>query len=172
METVATKRCSRCKREKPVTEFGKDQSKKDGLRPECRECQQAYDRERRKKNAARNPDEIAIPSEKRCPGCGVTRPVSEWPGDSTKPDGLASRCKPCTSAKNAKYRAENPEKVREGKGRWYKANSEKVRENVRRWKEANPDKVRAYNRRRRAREAGALTILHTEEDLLDFWRFL
>lgn len=35
------KRCSRCKQEKPVTEFQKDRSRKDGLQPRCRECQNA-----------------------------------------------------------------------------------------------------------------------------------
>jgi hypothetical protein len=33
------KRCSKCKQEKPLSEFNKNHLKKDGLRPECRECQ-------------------------------------------------------------------------------------------------------------------------------------
>src|SRR5690606_21678203 len=103
METMTMKRCSRCKQEKPETEFGEDQSRKDGLHPYCRECRRAYDREyqreRRKKNAARNPGEVVVPPEKRCPECEVTRPLSEWHGDSTRPDGLAGRCKLCESAK-------------------------------------------------------------------------
>ena len=161
METMTTKRCSRCKREKPVTEFGKNQGMKDGLQHYCRECNRAYQREyqreRRKKNAARRPDEIPVPSGKRCPGCGITRPSSEWPRNRTRFDGLADHCKPCTRGRDAKYRAENPEKNRE---------------NARQWRKANPEKNRAQNHRWRARKAGAFTVPHTEEDLLGFWRFL
>ena len=44
METTMTmKRCSGCKQEKPRTEFGKDQSRKDGLNYRCRECDRAHD---------------------------------------------------------------------------------------------------------------------------------
>lgn len=146
MEMMMVKRCSRCKQEKPRTEFGEDQGRKDGLQRYCRECTRAYQRERRKKNAARNPDEIVIPSEKRCPRCGITRPLSEWPGNRTRFDGLEGYCKPCKRAEN--------------------------RESVRRWHKANPEKRRALDHRRRARKAGAFTIPHTEEDLLEFWRFI
>src|SRR5690606_3635204 len=100
METTVTrtKYCPRCERDLPVTEFGK---RKDWVQPYCRECHRAYNRkylrEYRKKNASRNPDEIIVPPEKRCPGCGITRPLSDWSQDSTSPDGLDSHCKPCKS---------------------------------------------------------------------------
>ena len=35
---MTTKRCSKCKEEKPVGEFGKDRNSKDGLCYVCREC--------------------------------------------------------------------------------------------------------------------------------------
>jgi len=200
METMATKRCSRCKQEKPVTEFNKNRRAKDGLYYYCRECHRAHLREYRTKNAARNPDEVPIPPEKRCPGCGVTRPSSEWHRNRAHPDGLEVYCKPCRSERVAKYRAENPEKVREDNRRWKKANPDKHREHVsrwrkanpdkvlesarrwresnpdkaresyRRWAKANPDKVLAKHHRRRARKAGAFTEPHTHEDLIVFTR--
>jgi len=169
---MTTKRCPRCKQEKPVSEFNKDRRAKDGLQSYCRKCHRAHQREYWEKNAARQPDEVVIPSEKRCPGCGVTRPSSEWYRNRTRPDGLANHCKPCMRARVAKYRAENGEKDRENARRWYKANREKAREKNRRWRKANPEKHRAYEHRRRASKAGAFTIPHTEEDLLDFWRFI
>src|SRR5690606_22588401 len=109
--------------ELPVTEFGQNRCTKDGLHHYCRECNRTRQREYQAKNAARNPDEVVVPSEKRCPGCGITRPSSEWTRDSTKRDGLRSHCKPCMRAESAKYRAANPEKLREYNRRWYKANS-------------------------------------------------
>lgn len=161
METMTTKRCRHCKQEKPVTEFNKNRSKKDGLRSDCRECHRAHKREYQKKNAARNPGEVAVPPEKRCPECGVTRPVSEWHRSRARPDGLQGHCKPCMRAKVAKYRAGNGEKYRE-----------KSRERMRRWAKANPDKRRAHQHRRRARKAGAFTVPHSHDDLLAYWRFV
>lgn len=38
------KRCSKCKQEKPLTEFGPNKQYSQGVRPECRECTQAYSR--------------------------------------------------------------------------------------------------------------------------------
>lgn len=169
---MTTKRCSRCKQEKPVTGFNKNRSMKDGLYPYCRECQRAYAREYKKKTASRNPDEVVVPPEKRCPGCGVTRPSSEWYRSRTSRDGLVDYCKPCMRGRAAKYYAENPEKVRERMHRWYKSNPDKARENVRRWQKANPDKVRAFVHRRRARKAGAFTIPHDEDDQRAYWRFI
>lgn len=166
------KRCSRCKQEKPVNGFNKNRRMKDGLDNRCRECTRAYRREYNKKNAARQPDEIIVPLEKRCPGCGVTRPSSEWHRNRAQPDGLASQCKPCMRARVAKCWAENGEKYRESVLRWQRANPDKRREHVRRWKKAHPDKVRALKHRRRAREAGAFTVPHSHDDLLDYWRFI
>lgn len=166
------KRCRRCERELPVTEFPKNRRKEDGLHYYCRECTRAYQREYAKKNAARNSDEIVIPSEKRCPGCGITRPSSEWYRNRASRDGLMSHCKPCRRAKEAKYRAENPEKWCEKDRRWRKANPDKVREKDRRRQKAHPEKYRAKQHRRRARKANAFTIPHSPDDQLDFWRFI
>lgn len=64
------KRCTRCRTDKPLSEFGKDKSRRDGLYPYCRACMRAYmallkaqpkhrDRARaydRKRNAERRKD--------------------------------------------------------------------------------------------------------------------
>jgi 5-methylcytosine-specific restriction endonuclease McrA len=39
MEEVVLKKCSHCKVEKPISEFNKNRSKKDGLQDQCRDCQ-------------------------------------------------------------------------------------------------------------------------------------
>ena len=44
METK-TKKCSRCKAVKPLTEFYKDKSRKDGLQPRCKPCSKAVVKE-------------------------------------------------------------------------------------------------------------------------------
>ena len=42
---MKTKRCPKCKIEKPISEFGKDKSRKDFLCPQCRECRKKKQRE-------------------------------------------------------------------------------------------------------------------------------
>lgn len=46
----ARKKCTRCRQEKGVGEFSKDQSKSDGLRPDCKTCRREYDARWREEN--------------------------------------------------------------------------------------------------------------------------
>lgn len=43
-----TKTCTKCKTEKSLSDFRKDITKKDGLRPECKTCVREYERKKRK----------------------------------------------------------------------------------------------------------------------------
>lgn len=47
---METKICSKCKKEKPISEFGKNKAKKDGLQTECKECKSAYNKLHYQKN--------------------------------------------------------------------------------------------------------------------------
>jgi len=44
------KTCITCNKEKDISEFPKDSSRKDGLRPECKPCKRSRDKEWREKN--------------------------------------------------------------------------------------------------------------------------
>jgi len=46
-----------------------------------------------------------------------------------------------------KWRAANPEKVKEASRKWRAANPEKYKEYLRKWRAANPEKVKEYNRK-------------------------
>lgn len=48
------KRCSRCGRELPRTDFHKSASKKDGLQSECKECRCQIDKDSRVKRKLKN----------------------------------------------------------------------------------------------------------------------
>lgn len=39
-----SKKCSKCQKSKPLSEFAKNKSKKDGLSVNCRECKSAYNK--------------------------------------------------------------------------------------------------------------------------------
>jgi len=47
---MKTKICSRCKKEKPITEFYKDKNTKDGLTCWCKECKEEYGKKYCQKN--------------------------------------------------------------------------------------------------------------------------
>ena len=46
---ISMKTCSKCKKEKPFTDFFRDKQKKDGLRSDCKECQKLYLQENKEK---------------------------------------------------------------------------------------------------------------------------
>ncbi len=53
-----------------------------------------------------------------------------------------------------KWRAANPEKVKEATRKWRAANPEKYKETQRKWRAANPEKVKEYQRKWRAANPG------------------
>ncbi len=87
------KQCSRCQKTKPLSKFGKDLSRKDGLTCECRRCRTEMNRQNRinKTNKPNKPSK----KPKRCTRCKKTKPASEFSPDGSMKRGLASRCKKC-----------------------------------------------------------------------------
>ena len=100
-----------------------------------------------------------------CRKCGQEKPLEEFVKDKTCALDHGHTCKQCKAEQRRKWRAANPEKVRELKRKWRAANSEKVREYDRKyraanpekareilykWRAANPEKVRELNRKYRA----------------------
>lgn len=58
--------CSKCKLDKPRSEFGKDRRRPDGLYPQCRECKSATDKESYHKVATKRLErKYGITSEQR-----------------------------------------------------------------------------------------------------------
>lgn len=122
---------------------------------------------------------------KTCKNCGVSKPINCFGKDSHNKDGLKYDCKDCRNAKAAKYRAENPDNVRDAYTKWQSANPDKLRdkrakyyaENKNKmcaaisawksankekmhgyyikWKSSNPDKLREYYQNSRAKRRAA-----------------
>jgi len=85
------KTCCKCKVEKPLEEFHKAKSRKDGHGSYCRQCTSKYDEERRKG---------VIPqynTTKICTKCGIEKSGQEFYKETTRKDGLGSQCKLCVS---------------------------------------------------------------------------
>lgn len=49
---------------------------------------------------------LALKTEKNCPGCGETKPTSEYHNNSRNLDGYGTRCKECDNRASAKYKVE------------------------------------------------------------------
>ena len=80
-EKLTKKICSFCKREMPISEFGKCKSTKDGYQYYCKTCQKIY-RQGAKKL-------------KVCSNCGEAKPIFEYYECRTNKDGLFDMCKEC-----------------------------------------------------------------------------
>ena len=52
-EQIITKRCSKCNHSKPISEFHKDRSRKDGLKVWCKSCRKAYQQSERGRAVSR-----------------------------------------------------------------------------------------------------------------------
>lgn len=124
------KHCKVCDTTKPLTEFSKDGSKKDGLNAYCRVCHRA----RQAKFLAQPGMRDAKDGMKSCMRCKETKPVSDF-GASTKTfDKFDRRCKACN------YLLHND---------WLKKNPERNAAYVREWRVNNLDRMKDMERKKK-----------------------
>ncbi len=90
------KHCPQCKEDVPLSGFGMDQSRPDGLAYRCLPCNRAHFRAyRASKGLRRQPN---IVGRKYCRGCNQ---VADFGPDCTQPDGLNQRCRTCNARASA-----------------------------------------------------------------------
>ena len=87
------KRCPKCGKTKPTSEFHKNRSQKDGLNCWCAECRL----ESRERTAC-----TKIVLEKRCPKCGEVKHHNEFYRNRSQKDGLTCYCKTCSNKRTTK----------------------------------------------------------------------
>jgi hypothetical protein len=125
------KTCTRCKIEKPVTEFSRNKGKKDGLESRCRTCRADYNRGYCKANAEK-----------------MRERTRKW--QEANPDKTRER--------QRRWFEANLDKERERKHHWKKNNQERWRESDSIWKKTNKDRVVALNAKRRATKLRATPV--------------
>ena len=110
---------------------------------------------RKKKHDFKNGVEL-----KHCKTCDTWKPVCEYGKHSQQWDGLRLVCKKCVCARTARYRRNNPEKVKKSKKRsnalYRKKNRDKVLENLRKYRINHRDKIIAGQRRWYKKNANVL----------------
>lgn len=107
--------CSKCKKEKELTNFGKDKYSPDGYNYRCKDCvkvirKKTYFKRKdkilsdRKNLAAKNKlKQTNLNDVKLCIGCNIKLNVINFWKDNHKPDGLRTYCK----KRIKKHRKEN-----------------------------------------------------------------
>lgn len=94
---METKRCARCGKEKPTTEFRvAKRRRKVGLFSWCRPCCNEYQQARYVSLRPPKPPE----GFKRCPRCKEIKPVADFLQAKSRADGLRPYCRPCWAKVN------------------------------------------------------------------------
>ena len=121
IDGVKQKRCTKCKKWKDESKFGKDRYGKDGLGYDCKDCVRAYMRERCKKEGKglktyyryeechRVVDGV---KKKRCRRCKSWKTESEFYKVRCNTDGLSLWCKVCANKATNKSRKKRRTAVR------------------------------------------------------------
>lgn len=90
--------CRYCQRTLPASEFLPDKRRKTGIDLCCRDCFNS--RRQNQRIAIHNPPRME--GDKRCSGCKVVKPITEFSRNPKMVDGRANWCKSCLK----KYRVE------------------------------------------------------------------
>tara|TARA_R100001510_G_C7580348_1_gene153575 strand:+ start:79 stop:801 length:723 start_codon:yes stop_codon:yes gene_type:complete len=167
-----TKVCSKCKDEKPITEFNKDKGNKDGHRSNCKVCR----RKSQKKHYEDNREKIKARSKKyREENREKVKARRKKYYEENLEKVRASQKKyyeenrEKVKARSKKHYEDNQEKEKARSKKYYEDNQEKVKARKKKWKEENPEKRRLHQSKRRARLREAKIEDFSHKDLLDFW---
>ena len=90
--------CTKCKTEKPKSEFYKHSTTRDGLTPRCKQCKSAADKERRLTNKLKNARDADLTGTKICAKCKEEKTQRDFYKDFMTRDGLQYWCKSCMRA--------------------------------------------------------------------------
>ena len=109
-------------------------------------------------------------SAKRCTKCKQTKHPSEFHRNKSKPDGMATECKPCAVERAAKWFETNKERHRDSSKSRYQRNPESYKQRARAWEQLNRERKRelrrsayAANREHKLEQSRASWAKHAEK---------
>ena len=94
--------CTSCGLTLPISAFGSNKARADGLQPMCKECKKKDQKSYRDRKRALRPKVEKDPAIKHCPKCGRDLPRSAFYAKLGAKDGLQSWCKDCSHPKKIK----------------------------------------------------------------------
>lgn len=147
-ESIQFKVCSKCKAEKPFSEFHKCKSNKDGLQCKCIECRRDSWTLPDSRKAKINKQLLRDQNLKRCGKCHEIKCVDSFSVSSRAVDcGLKSTCRDCIS----KDYSENRDKVLKRVGQYRNNNKEKIADTNKKYGEKNREKISNKNKEYRSK---------------------
>jgi len=82
---------------------------------------------------------------KTCSKCGETKTLAEFYKKKDCKFGVRADCKVCVKSRQAKYHAENRDRIAKRKAKYHAENKEKVREYKAKYRSKNKDRIAKYN---------------------------
>ena len=133
------KTCTKCGETKPLDEFNRDRSRKDGRHPWCRACGSRRRASWYEKNREAN---LAY--------------QAEWREQNREKKAASDR----------RWRSANLGRKADSDAAWRRANTERLTTYFREYRQANKDKGRDWKRNRRARRANAYVAIVRFDEIL------
>lgn len=179
-DTTRHKICTKCGQEKPIAEFSKNKTTRDGLQQQCKACNRAH----REANKARISEQRRAFRESNKERLNeIARVYREVHIERIREYDRNRRNSTEEKAAKAEYDrayrerrgeellAKTRDRLRKNKAkytlarrRYYRKNAEQIYGRVRAWIVANPEKAKAQSQRRRARKINAEGT-HTGADI-------
>lgn len=156
---MKTKMCSKCHKEKPISQFSKNKNEKDGLKRYCKECVASDTKSYRKRNldkinlkkrqsyhqekleANKRTEQQLKAGSKVCSVCGVEKPMSEFYQRGN--GGFYARCKECEHEAQRKFREENKDHISAQRIGYNKRRKAKIDEYNHSYYQANTESVKS-----------------------------
>ncbi len=144
-QAILMKICSKCGKEKPLSDFNKHSEGKYGVRPDCKDCQHAY----KKQYRAANIEKLkAINKKYRIENRDKIREKQrQW--EKKNPDKVAASGRrfrlshpEYEKERHHKYASEHPEQRRANARKRYKIDPAPKIASMLKWRENNPEKYR------------------------------
>jgi hypothetical protein len=176
MSIESTKKCTKCKAHKLLTEFGKDKTRADGLQYTCRACTQSANKEWYAANKDRR--RITIDRYRQENPEAVKQRNLAW-REANKDHVKATQKayseanKEAQKAYRAQWHQENKERRAAQKKVWYALNKDKIAEKykakAKEWRIKNRPLIAAHSNARRAKILGATPLWADLEAIKDFY---
>lgn len=157
------KYCTKCKLEKPKSEFNKQSEKSDGLQPHCKTCKVEYRASKKAEISAQKAAYAAASKEKISEYQAAYRAKNKEALSAYSADYRLQKKSEIASAK-AEHYASNRDKIIAYQVGYRISNPEKIAAQKAKYRKSNPDKISAMSRNRRARNRNAEGV-HTDADI-------
>lgn len=152
-KSTTHKVCSRCKQEKPFSEFGARTSR-GYYQAYCKPCAASIAKLRPKKEKRAVPP--VTPLFRVCPMCKENLPKACFGKDNFRANGLSVYCINCNQTRMRAWVAKNLEKKRAHDKAYYEAHRERYRAQMKEYIARNAEILDEYHRRYRRDNAGKI----------------